>query len=506
MPKYVLALDQGTSSSRAILFDHDGAPVAQAALEFPQIYPQPGWVSHDPEAIWSSQLDAARKVLADTGTPPEDIAAVGITNQRETTVVWDRATGRAINNAVVWQCRRTAAICEDLRARGLDAEVRARTGLLIDAYFSGTKVRWLLDNSGAGMQRRAESGELAFGTVDSWLIHKLTGGRAHVIDATNASRTMLYNLREGRWDGRMLSELNIPAAMMPSVVDSSGVAAETNPAIFGRAIPIAGIAGDQQAALYGQGCFEAGSAKNTYGTGCFILQHTGDRPVFSQNGLLTTVASRIAGKQRFAVEGSVFIAGAAVQWLRDGLGIIKTAADSEALAGSVPDSAGVYVVPAFAGLGAPHWDMYARGTIVGITRGTTAAHITRATLESIALQTLDVVELMERETAVRMHELCVDGGAVANGLLMQVQADVLQRPVVRSATAETTALGAAYLAGLAVDFWRDEAEIATIWRSGGTFEPRMPAAQRDALVDGWRRAVERAKGWATPDAPAGAPS
>ena len=496
MATYILALDQGTTSSRAILFDHDGAAVAQAAIEFPQIYPQPGWVSHDPEAIWSSQLDAAHKVLADTGTAADDIAAIGITNQRETTLVWDRSTGRAINDAVVWQCRRTAAICEDLRSRALEAEVRARTGLLIDAYFSGTKVRWLLDNSGSGMQARAEAGELAFGTVDSWLIHKLTAGRTHVIDATNASRTMLYNLSEGAWDERMLAELNIPAAMLPTVVDSSGVVAETDPSIFGRRIPIAGIAGDQQAALFGQGCFDAGSAKNTYGTGCFILQHTGDKPVFSEHGLLTTVASRIGGKQRFAVEGSIFIAGAAVQWLRDGLGIIETAAESEALASSVPSSDGVYVVPAFAGLGAPHWDMYARGTIVGITRGTTAAHITRATLESIALQTLDVVELMERETGVRMPELRVDGGAVANDLLMQMQADVLQRPVVLSATAETTALGAAYLAGLATGFWRNQDEIARIWRSGGVFEPRMPAGERDALVTGWRRAVERAKGWA----------
>ncbi len=495
MPKYILALDQGTSSSRAILFGHDGAPAAQAAFEFPQIYPQPGWVSHDPEALWRSQIDAARKAMADAGATADDIAAIGITNQRETTVIWDRATGRAINDAVVWQCRRTAGICEDLRARGLDAEVRSRTGLLIDAYFSATKVRWLLDHSGGDMQRRAEGGELAFGTVDSWLIHKLTGGREHVIDATNASRTMLYNLRTGDWDDFMLNELNLPAAMLPSIVDSSGVVAETAPAVFARAIPIAGIAGDQQAALYGQGCFDAGSAKNTYGTGCFILQHTGERPVFSQHGLLTTVATRIAGTQRFAVEGSVFVAGAAVQWLRDGLGIIRTAADSEALAASVATSDGVYVVPAFTGLGAPHWDMYARGTITGITRGTTAAHITRATLESIALQTLDVVELMERETGVRVHELRVDGGAVANDLLMQIQADVLQRPVVRSATAETTALGAAYLAGLAVGFWRDEAEIATIWRNGGTFEPRLPASQREALVAGWRRAVERARGW-----------
>ncbi len=497
MPDYILALDQGTSSSRAILFDRAGAPVAQAALEFPQVYPQPGWVSHDPEAIWSSQAEAARRCLDAAGRTAADVAAIGITNQRETTIVWERATGRAVNDAVVWQCRRTAPICEDLRARGLDAEVRARTGLLIDAYFSGTKARWLLDHSGEGLQERAEAGELAFGTVDSWLVHKLTAGRVHAIDATNASRTMLYNLRDGAWDARLLGELRIPAAMLPRVVDSSGVVAETDPSIFGRAIPIAGIAGDQQAALYGQGCYAPGDVKNTYGTGCFILQQTGDQPVFSEHGLLTTVASRIGGADRFAVEGSIFIAGAAVQWLRDGLGIIKTAADSQALAASVPDSGGVYVVPAFSGLGAPHWDMYARGAIVGLTRGATAAHIARATLEAIALQSLDVVELMERETGSRMGELRVDGGAVENDLLMQIQADVLQRPVVRSATAETTALGAAYLAGLATGFWRDEAELARIWRSGGRFEPSMPAARRDALVEGWRRAVERAKGWAS---------
>lgn len=504
MSKYILALDQGTSSSRAVLFDHDGVPVAQAGFEFPQIYPQPGWVSHDPQAIWNSQINAANKLLADTRIPAREIAAIGITNQRETTILWDRGTGRAVNDAVVWQCRRTADICEDLRARGLEPEVRARTGLLIDAYFSGTKVRWLLDHSQDGqgqpqgsLQARGEAGQLAFGTVDSWLIHKLTAGRSHVIDATNASRTMLYNLRDGTWDDRMLDELNIPAAMLPTIVDSSGVIAETEPSMFGAPIPIAGIAGDQQAALFGQGCFTPGSAKNTYGTGCFILQHTGGEPVFSGKGLLTTVATRIGGVQQFAIEGSVFIAGAAVQWLRDGLGIIKTAADSQALAASVPSSDGVYVVPAFAGLGAPHWDMYARGAIVGITRGTTAAHIARATLESIALQTLDVIELMEQETGARLTELRVDGGAVANELLMQMQADVLDRPVVRAATPETTALGAAYLAGLAVGFWKSQDEISQIWRSGGVFEPRMSPGERDALVSGWRRAVERAKGWAT---------
>jgi glycerol kinase len=498
MADYILALDQGTSSSRAIVFDRAGRAVAQAAREFPQIYPQPGWVSHDPEAIWSSQLDATREAIARAGASTDEIAAIGITNQRETTIVWERRSGAAINDAVVWQCRRTAGICDELKARGLEPEVRARTGLLIDAYFSGTKVRWLLDNSGdpAGTQMRAEAGELAFGTVDSWLVHKLTGGREHVIDATNASRTMLYNISEGAWDERMLAELRIPRAMLPKIVDSSGVCGETDASIFGRALPIAGIAGDQQASLFGQACFEAASAKNTYGTGCFILQHTGASPAFSESGLLTTVASQIAGVRRYAVEGSVFIAGAAVQWLRDGLRIIKRAEDVEALAASVPTSGGVYVVPAFAGLGAPHWDMYARGTIVGITRGTTAAHIARATLESVALQTLDVVELMERETGVRIPELRVDGGAAANALLMRIQADVLERPVVRAALTETTALGAAWLAGLAVGFWQDERELSAMAASGARFGSKMKRAERDALVAGWRRAVERAKGWA----------
>jgi glycerol kinase len=498
MPEYILALDQGTSSSRAILFDRGGRAAALAQHEFPQIFPQPGWVSHDPEAIWSSQMRAARDAIAQAGASPEDIAAIGITNQRETTVVWDRRTGQPINDAVVWQCRRTAQICDDLRSRGLASEVRARTGLLIDAYFSGTKVRWLLDNSGdpEGTRMRAEAGELAFGTVDSWLIYRLTGGREHVIDATNASRTMLYNIREGRWDERMLAELGIPQPMLPRVVDSSGVAAETEPPLFGRALQIAGIAGDQQAALFGQACFTAGSAKNTYGTGCFILQHTGDAAVFSESGLLTTVAAQITGRRTYALEGSIFIAGAAVQWLRDGLGVIRSAAESEQLAGSVASSEGVYVVPAFAGLGAPHWDMYARGTIVGITRGTTAAHITRATLESIALQTLDAVELMEGETGVAMPELRADGGGATNDLLMQIQADVLQRPVVRAAVTETTALGAAFLAGLATGFWKDERELSQLAGTGTRFEPKMRASERDALVAGWRRAVERAKGWA----------
>jgi len=497
MPRYILALDQGTSSSRAILFDHDGRSVAQESREFPQIYPQPGWVSHDPEAIWASQLDAARAVLAGARASADDVAAIGITNQRETTVVWSREDGRAINDAVVWQCRRTADICEDLRTRGLDGDVRSRTGLLIDAYFSGTKIRWLLDNSGEGMQARAEAGELAFGTVDSWLIHKLTGGDVHAVDATNASRTMLYNLRDGTWDDLMLDQLRIPRAILPRIVDSSGVVGETAPELFGEALPIAGIAGDQQAALFGQACFTHGSAKNTYGTGSFILLHTGTSPVLSERGLLSTVAAQINGRRTYATEGSIFITGAAIQWLRDGLGMIKTAAESEALATSVPSTNGVYVVPAFAGLGAPHWDMYARGAIVGITRGTSAAHIARATLQSIALQTYDVIEAMESETGERMPELRVDGGASANNLLMQMQADVLQRPVVRCATLETTALGAAYLAGLAAGFWKDQDEIASIWRADRTFEPAITASERDDIVAGWRRAVERAKGWAS---------
>jgi glycerol kinase len=499
MPPYILALDQGTSSSRAILFDHGAHPVAQASVEFPQIYPRPGWVSHDPQAIWASQLEAAQRALEAAGASAGDLAAVGITNQRETTLLWERDTGRPVGDAVVWQCRRTAPLCDELRARGLEPEVRARTGLVIDAYFSGTKLRWLLDNAGEGLHRRAEAGELAFGTVDSWLIWNLTGGRTHVIDATNAARTMLFNLRDGDWDERMLGVLRIPRAVLPRVVDSSGAVAETSPAVFGAPVPIAGIAGDQQAALFGQACWSAGQAKNTYGTGCFLLQHTGDAPVASEGGLLTTVASRIAGRDAFALEGSIFIAGAAVQWLRDGLGIISTAAESEALARSVVSSDGVYVVPAFAGLGAPHWDMYARGAIVGITRGTTAAHIARATLESIALQTLDVVELMERESGVAIPELRVDGGAVANDLLMQIQADILQRPVERAAVAETTALGAAMLAGLGVGFWSGRDELAALHASGGRFEPKMPREQRAALVLGWRRAVERAKGWALPE-------
>jgi glycerol kinase len=494
MPRYILALDQGTSSSRAVLFDRGGAPVAQEQREFPQIYPQPGWVEHDPEAIWSSQLGSAQALLKNTNTSAADIAAIGITNQRETAIVWERDTGRPIANAIVWQCRRTAPMCDEMRADGLEPLVRERTGLVIDAYFSGTKVRWLLDNV-QGARGRAEAGELAFGTVDAWLIYRLTRGRIHATDATNASRTMLYNIHAGDWDNEMLEALNLPSSVLPAVVNSSGVVAETDPSVFGAAIPIAGIAGDQQAALFGQACFQPGDAKNTYGTGSFLLLHTGETAAPSQD-LLTTVASRIGGKVQYALEGSIFVTGAAVQWLRDGLQIIERALDVEALAGSVESSEGVYLVPAFVGLGAPHWDPHARGTIAGITRGTAKAHIARATLEAIAFQTRDVLEAMERESNVRLSELRADGGASQNDLLMQIQADVIGRPVVRSAIPETTALGAAYLAGLATGFWSGTDEIASRWRSDKTFEPGVTASQRDDLYAGWQRAVELAKGWA----------
>ena len=492
MARYILALDQGTSSSRAVLYDEEGLPIAAEQAEFPQIYPQPGWVEHDPEAIWTSQLETAQAVLANVS--PNDVAAIGITNQRETTVVWERASGRPIANAIVWQCRRTAEQCDALRREGLEPLIRERTGLLLDAYFSATKVRWLLDNV-PDARRRAEAGELAFGTIDTWLIYKLTGGRVHATDATNASRTMLFNLREGRWDDEMLRTFDIPPSMLPDVVDSSGALGECEPSFFGAAVPIAGVAGDQQAALFGQACFRRGDAKNTYGTGSFLLLHTGETPPSSEK-LLATVASRLDGKLQYALEGSIFVTGAAVQWLRDGLGLIEDAPDVEALAASVHSSDGVYLVPAFVGLGAPHWDPYARGAIFGITRGTTGAHIARATLESIAFQTRDVLAAIEDESGIRLGALRADGGASRNDLLMQIQADVLGRPVVRSAVAETTALGAAYLAGLGVGVWPNLDEIANRWRSDRTFEPAMASDEREQRYAGWQRAVERAKGWA----------
>ena len=493
MAEFVLALDQGTSSSRAIVFDHEGAPVAAAQQPFQQIYPQPGWVEHDPEEIWESQLATAQAALKQANLSANDVAAIGITNQRETTIIWDRA-GRPVANAIVWQDRRTAPICEELRRRGLEPLFRERSGLLLDPYFSGTKVKWLLDNV-SGARRRAEAGELMFGTVDAWLLYRLTG--VHATDYTNASRTLLYNIFERRWDEELLAALDVPASLLPAVRASSGLFGETN--LLGGSLPVTGIAGDQQAALFGQAAFAPGMAKNTYGTGAFLLMNVGGRRVSSQS-LLTTIAWGLAGDGvddvTYALEGSVFIAGAAVQWLRDEMGLIATAAESADVAASVPDSGGVYVVPAFVGLGAPHWDPHARGAIFGLTRGSTKAHIVRATLEAIAFQVRDVIEAVEADSGVTLAELRVDGGAASNDLLLQIQADLLGRDVVRPAVLETTALGAAYLAGLAVGFWKDLEDVAGHWRADRRFRPQMPAERREELYAGWKRAVERAKGWA----------
>ncbi|GER83997.1 glycerol kinase 2 [Thermogemmatispora aurantia] len=497
MAKYVLALDQGTTSSRAILFNHDGAVVSLAQKEFPQIYPAPGLVEHNPEDIWSSQLSVAQEALHKAGASAADIAAIGITNQRETTLVWEKATGKPVFNAIVWQSRLTAPICDELKAKGFDSEIRQRTGLVTDAYFSGTKVKWILDNV-PGVREKAERGEVLFGNVDTFLIWRLTKGRVHVTDATNASRTMLYNIYTGDWDDVILKELGVPRAMLPQVMPSSTVYGETDPEFFGGPIKIAGVAGDQQAATFGQACFEVGMAKNTYGTGSFMLMNTGDRGVASKNGLLTTIAWRINGQTIYALEGSIFITGAAVQWLRDGLRAIASSSDVEQLAMSVPDNGGVYLVPAFVGLGAPYWDPYARGTIVGLTRGSSIAHIARATLESMCYQTRDVLEAMTADSGVRVKALRVDGGAVVNNLLMQFQADILGVPVQRPKVAETTALGAAYLAGLATGFWNSQQEVAEQWAVDRTFEPQMSADQRDALYAGWKRAVERSLQWERP--------
>ncbi len=495
MSRYLLALDQGTTSSRALLFDREGRMVAVDQHEFPQHFPKPGWVEHDPAEIWESQLRAARGVLAQARVPAAEIAAIGITNQRETTVVWDRRSGEPIHRAIVWQSRQSAPICERLRAAGLAPEVRARTGLVIDAYFSATKIRFVLD-AVPGARARAERGELAFGTVDSWLIHRLTNGRVHATDPSNASRTMIYGIETRDWDPVLLEALGIPRALLPRVVDSSGVVAETDPEWFGRSIPIAGIAGDQQAALFGQGCFEAGRAKNTYGTGCFLLQHVGDAPRPSTSGLVTTVAWGVGGRFEYALEGSVFVAGAAVQWLRDGLRIVADAAETEAAARSVPDSGGVYLVPAFVGLGAPYWDERARGVLVGLTRGTTREHVVRATLEAIAYQSRDLVECMAADAGLRPSALRVDGGACRNAFLMQFQADVLGIPVERPRMLEVTAFGAAALAGLGVGVFRDRAALESVTGEATTrFEPELPAARRDALYAGWKRAVERARAW-----------
>ncbi len=495
--KYVLALDQGTTSSRAIVFDHAGQVAAIAQREFTQIFPQPGWVEHDAREIWATQHAVALEAIAAVGGVGH-IAALGITNQRETTLLWDRATGEPVANAIVWQDRRTAARCDELRGRGYATRVQQKTGLVIDSYFAGTKLEWLLDNV-PGARQRAEAGELAFGTIDAWLVWKLTGGRVHVTDASNASRTMLFNLRTGTWDDELLKLLRIPRSVLPQVVPSSGVVASTEASLFGVELPIAGIAGDQQAATFGQTCWSPGMAKNTYGTGCFMLMNTGAQRVNSRNRLLTTVGWRgPAGPTNLAycLEGSVFMAGATVQWLRDGLQVIQSAPEVESLAAQVEDTGDVYLVPAFAGLGTPDWDPHARGTLVGMTRGTTRAHIARAALEAIALQSADVFAAMSRDAGLALTELRVDGGASRNNLLMQMQADFLGVPVVRPQVTETTALGAAYLAGLATGFWRDADEIARQWQVDRRFQPRLPEPERQAKLARWRQAVECAKGWA----------
>lgn len=493
--KYIMALDQGTTSSRCIIFDHSGAMLASAQKEFAQHYPKPGWVEHDAAEIWETTLEVARGAMAKAGLSAVDIAAIGITNQRETTVVWDKETGAPVCPAIVWQCRRTAPMADALAASGWSEKIRQKTGLVPDAYFSGTKLRWILDKV-PGARQGAEEGRLLFGTIDSWLIWKLTGGRAHVTDVTNASRTMLFDIRRLRWDPELLELFGIPERMLPKVQPSSCIYGETEPALFGGKIPVAGAAGDQQSALFGQCCFEAGDVKNTYGTGCFLLMHTGSEPVFSENGLITTIAASGPGRIRYALEGSVFTAGAAVQWLRDEMGLISDAAASEAAARSVTDTGGVYVVPAFTGLGAPYWNQYARGTITGITRGFTRAQLVRATLESIAYQTCDICRAMESDAGVELTRLRVDGGAAANDLLMQFQSDLLGAEVLRPACIETTALGAAYLAGLAVGYWKDTADIRQNRQTGRVFLPEMRDATRAKLLKGWNRALTTALAWA----------
>ena len=495
MAQYIMALDAGTTSNRCILFDQEGRVRAAAQKEFPQIFPRPGWVEHDAREIWATQLGVAVEAMGKIGATAADITAIGITNQRETTVVWDRATGEPVYNAIVWQCRRTSAYCDELKARGYAEAIRRKTGLVVDAYFSGPKIRWILDNV-PGARRRAEAGELLFGTVETWLIWLLTGGRVHVTDYSNASRTMLFNINTLDWDEELLDLMDIPRSMLPTPVPSSQVYGETDPGFFGRSIPIAGAAGDQQAALFGQACFTPGQAKNTYGTGCFLLMNTGDKPVFSSSGLVTTVAWGLGSRVSYALEGSIFVAGAAIQWLRDEMRLIDSAADSEYHAGKVADTAGCYVVPAFTGLGAPYWDQYARGAIVGLTRGVNKNHIIRATLESIAYQVSDVLEAMKADAGIELTSLKVDGGASANNVLMQLQADILQATVLRPVCVETTALGAAYLAGLAAGYWSGTEDIRRNWAVDRTFTPSISPAQRDEKVQGWRRAVQRAFDWA----------
>ena len=493
--KYIMALDQGTTSSRAILFNKNAEIIQVAQKEFKQIYPKPGWVEHDPMEIWGSQMGVAREVLETAGVRPQEIAAIGITNQRETTVVWDKNTGKPIYNAIVWQCRRTAPICDELKKRGLEEYIKDNTGLVIDAYFSGTKIKWILDNV-EGAREKAENGELLFGNIDTWLLWNLTRGKVHVTDYSNASRTMLFNIKDLCWDEKILKELDIPISMLPQARPSSEVYGVTDEKTFGGAeIPIAGIAGDQQAALFGQACYGEGMAKNTYGTGCFMLMNTGEVAVPSKNGLLTTIAWGIDGKVNYALEGSIFIAGALIQWLRDELRLISDSSDSEYFASKVENTNGVYIVPAFVGLGAPYWDMYARGTIVGLTRGANRNHIIRAALEAIAYQTKDVLQAMEEDSGIDLKELKVDGGVVANNFLMQFQSDILGVPVHRPKVIETTALGASYLAGLAVDFWKDTEEISTKWNVDRVFNPEMNEEDREKIYRGWKKAVNRSLAW-----------
>jgi glycerol kinase len=496
MPEqYILALDQGTTSSRAVLFDHAGRVVSMAQKEFAQIYPQPGWVEHDPQEIWATQAGVAAEAVTKAGLNGASIAAIGITNQRETTIVWDRASGRPLYNAIVWQDRRTAALCDALKSAGHQETIHTKTGLLVDAYFSGTKIRWILDQV-PGARALAQAGRLAFGTVDSWLIWNFTRGELHVTDVSNASRTMLFNIHTLEWDADLLELLDIPHSMLPQVRQSSEIYGHTKTTVFASKIPLAGIAGDQHAALFGQMCIDPGMVKNTYGTGCFMVMNTGDQPIVSRNNLLTTIAWQVGGKLQYALEGSIFIGGAVVQWLRDGLGIIRHARDIEALARSVPGSDGVYLVPAFAGLGAPHWMPHARGALFGVTRGTTAAHLARAALDSIAYQTMDVLRAMQVDAGLAITQLRVDGGVTTNDLLMQFQADILGVEVVRPQVTETTALGAACLAGLAVGFWSDMGEIRRQWRQDASFRPALDERQVSGLVRGWQRAIAAARSWA----------
>jgi glycerol kinase len=493
--RFVLALDQGTTSSRAIVFGHDGRAVASAQQEFPQIFPRSGEVEHDPEAIWSSQVEVARQALGRAGLGPADIAALGITNQRETTVLWDRHTGKPVANAIVWQSRVSAPICERLKTEGHEALIRRKTGLVVDAYFSGTKVKHLLDSI-PGLRSRAEAGDILFGTIDTFLIWRLTGGRAHVTDASNASRTLMFDIHTLDWDDELLRILDVPRLMLPAVRESSEVYGETDASIFGGKIKVAAAAGDQQAATFGQACFEPGSAKNTYGTGCFLLLNTGRKPRASENGLLTTIGWMVGGEVTYCLEGSVFIAGAVVQWLRDGLKAIRSSAEVQSLAATVPDSDGVYLVPAFVGLGAPYWDPYARGTIIGLTRNTSIAHIARAAVDSMAYQSRDLLDAMQKDAGVTLGSLKVDGGATTNDPLLQFQADLLGVPVRRPMVAETTALGAAYLAGLAVGFWKDTGDVTRNWALDREFTPKMPPAERDRLYRGWQKAVSRSRDFA----------